>query len=106
RSGFGPVARLRPAPHLPGAPRRQPRNPVMHAAWYSKNGPANQVLTLGKMPTPEPAPGEVRVRLHSSGVNPSDVKSRRFRPLSDPRIIPHSDGAGIIDMVGDGVSAD
>jgi NADPH:quinone reductase len=78
----------------------------MHAAWYSKNGPANEVLTLGKMPTPEPAPGEVRVRLHSSGVNPSDVKSRRFRPLSDPRIIPHSDGAGIIDKVGNGVSAD
>ena len=78
----------------------------MHAAWYSKNGPANEVLTLGKMPTPEPAPGEVRVRLHSSGVNPSDVKSRRARPLSAPRIIPHSDGAGIIDKVGDGISPD
>jgi NADPH2:quinone reductase len=79
---------------------------MMRAAWYSKNGPASEVLTFGQMPAPEPAPGEVRVRLHSSGVNPSDVKSRRSRPLSDPRIIPHSDGAGIIDKTGEGVPAD
>jgi len=78
----------------------------MRAAWYSKNGPAGEVLEIGELPTPEPGPGEVRVRLHASGVNPSDVKSRRARPLSATRVIPHSDGAGFIDKVGDGVSSD
>jgi len=79
---------------------------IMRAAWYSKNGPAAEILEIGELPTPEPGPGEVRVRLHSSGVNPSDVKSRRSRPLAAPRIIPHSDGAGIIDKIGEGVSPD
>ena len=78
----------------------------MRAAWYSENGSAREVLTVGMMPTPEPGTGEVRVRLRTSGVNPSDVKSRRARPLAVPHIIPHSDGAGIIDAVGDGVPAD
>lgn len=77
----------------------------MKAAWYEKNGAAREVLTVGEMPTPEPGPGEVRVRLHASGVNPSDVKSRRGRPMVGPRIIPHSDGAGVIDAVGEGVDA-
>jgi len=77
----------------------------MRAAWYSHNGEAKDVIVLGEMPTPEPGPGEVRVRLHTSGVNPSDVKSRRARPLSDARIVPHSDGAGVIDAVGTGVEA-
>ncbi|WP_157018566.1 NADPH:quinone reductase [Mesorhizobium xinjiangense] len=75
----------------------------MKAAWYETNGEARDVLVVGEMETPEPGPGEVRVRLHASGVNPSDVKARRGRPLSAQRIIPHSDGAGIVDMVGDGV---
>lgn len=75
----------------------------MKAAWYEKNGTAREVLVVGEMPTPEPGPGEVRVRLHVSGANPSDVKSRRGRPLAFPRIVPHSDGAGIIDAVGRGV---
>ena len=77
----------------------------MRAAWYSHNGEAQDVMVVGEMPTPEPGAGEVRVRLHTSGVNPSDVKSRRARPLSDPRIVPHSDGAGVIDAVGEGVDA-
>src|SRR3954447_4860022 len=75
----------------------------MKAAWYSQNGEARDVLVVGDLPTPEPAAGEVRVRLHSSGVNPSDVKSRRNRPVTAERIVPHSDGAGIIDKVGSGV---
>lgn len=75
----------------------------MKAAWYAKNGTARDVLTVGEMPTPEPGPGEVRVRIHISGANPSDVKSRRGRPLAFLRIVPHSDGAGVIDAVGDGV---
>ena len=77
----------------------------MKAAWYERNGEARDVLTLDDMPLPEPAAGEVRVRLATSGVNPSDVKSRRGRPLAFPRIVPHSDGAGVIEAVGGGVSA-
>lgn len=75
----------------------------MRAAWYTRNGEARDVLSVGEMPAPEPGPGEVRVRLHCSGVNPSDVKSRRGRPLAGERVIPHSDGAGVVDKVGDGV---
>lgn len=77
----------------------------MKAAWYETNGEARDVLTIGEMDMPKPAAGEVLVRLKTSGVNPSDVKSRRARPLIAPRIVPHSDGAGVIDAVGDGVDA-
>src|SRR5262245_8357606 len=80
---------------------------AMRAAYYEKNGPARDVLSLGEVDTPKPGPGEVRVRLRTSGVNPSDVKSRegRTRKIAFPRVIPHSDGAGDIDMVGEGVPA-
>lgn len=77
----------------------------MKAAWYSRNGEAQDVMQVGELPTPSPQPGEVLVRLATSGVNPSDVKSRRARPLSDPLIVPHSDGAGVIEAVGEGVPA-
>lgn len=77
----------------------------MQAAWYERNGSADEVLVVGEMPTPEPGPGEVRIRLAWSGVNPSDVKSRARRPLIAPRIVPHSDGSGVIDAVGAGVPA-
>lgn len=75
----------------------------MKAAWYEKNGEARSVLVVGEMETPNPAAGEVLVRLATSGVNPSDVKSRKGRPMVGPRVIPHSDGAGVIEAVGDGV---
>jgi NADPH2:quinone reductase len=77
----------------------------MRAAYYEKNGTAREVLSLGDIDTPTPGPGEVRVRLRTSGVNPSDVKSRegRTRKIAFPRVIPHSDGAGDIDAVGEGV---
>jgi NADPH2:quinone reductase len=80
----------------------------MRAACYDRTGPAREVLQLADLPTPEPGPGEVRVRLACSGVNPSDVKSRaglRTTVLAFPRIVPHSDGAGVVDRVGAGVSA-
>ncbi len=78
----------------------------MRAAWYEKNGPAAEVLHLGEIETPKPGPGEVRVKLKTSGVNPSDVKTRAgtARKIAFPRVIPQSDGAGEIDMVGEGVA--
>jgi NADPH2:quinone reductase len=78
----------------------------MRAAFYSEQGRAHDVLRVGQQPTPEPGRGEVRVKLRTSGVNPSDWKVRRGgfgRPLMAPLIIPHSDGAGDIDAVGAGV---
>jgi NADPH2:quinone reductase len=79
----------------------------MRAAWYEKNGAATDVLTVGETETPKPGPREVRVRLKTSGVNPSDVKTRAgtVRKIAFPRVIPQSDGAGDIDAVGEGVPA-
>jgi NADPH2:quinone reductase len=78
----------------------------MRAAYYESNGPAREVLHLAEVETPQTGRGEVRVRLLTSGVNPSDVKSRAglTRKIAFPRVIPHSDGAGEIDAVGEGVS--
>ncbi len=77
----------------------------MRAAYYEKNGPADEVFAVGEVETPRPGAGEVRVKLMTSGVNPSDVKNRsgRTRKIAFPRVIPHSDGAGVIDLVGYGV---
>ncbi|MVW78159.1 NADPH:quinone reductase [Bordetella sp. 02P26C-1] len=76
----------------------------MQAAWYESNGAAQDVLRVGEKPTPDAGPGEVRIRVVYSGVNPSDVKSRAgSRPVRDPYIVPHSDGSGIVDQVGPGV---
>jgi NADPH:quinone reductase len=77
----------------------------MKAAYYERNGPAREVLRVGEIETPRAGPGEVRVKLAASGVNPSDVKSRQgsTRKITFPRVIPHSDGAGMIDDVGTGV---
>ena len=79
----------------------------MRAAYYEQNGAAREVLRVGEVATPQAGPGEVRVKLATSGVNPSDVKVRegRIRNNVYPRVIPHSDGAGEIDSVGDGVPA-
>lgn len=80
----------------------------MRAAYYTQQGPAPEVFIIGEQPPPQPGPGEVRVRLRWSGVNPSDWKTRKGgggRKLIAPLIIPHSDGAGVIDAIGDGVAA-
>ena len=78
----------------------------MRAATYEKLGPARDVLKVGDAPKPAPQAGEVLVRVHASGVNPSDVKMRLGTSSATnefPSIIPHSDGAGIIEAVGTGV---
>ena len=73
----------------------------MRAIWYDRQGPANEVIVQGELPTPEPGTGEVRVRLEASGVNPSDTYRRRGAvPAEYPRVIPNSDGAGVVDKVG------
>jgi NADPH2:quinone reductase len=78
----------------------------MRAAYYEQNGSAREVLRVAEVETPQAGPGEVRVKLSHSGVNPSDVKSRQgaTRKIAWPRLIPHSDGAGQIDQVGDGIA--
>lgn len=78
----------------------------MKAAWYEQIGEAADVLKVGEQPDPQPAAGEVRVRVHMSAVNPSDTKRRRgMRGQANQfaRVIPHQDGAGVIDAVGAGV---
>ena len=78
----------------------------MKAVWYERSGPAAEVLAFGDMPTPAAGPGEVRIRLEASGVNPADVGRRGggYRAMEYPRVIPNSDGAGIVDQIGDGVT--
>ena len=78
----------------------------MKAAWFESFGPAAQTIILGEQPTPIAGPGEVLVKLKTTGVNPSDVKKRAgaFPNLLDNGlVIPHSDGAGVIEAVGEGV---
>ena len=80
----------------------------MQAAWYAAIGSAEEVLHVGEVDDPSPLAGEVLVEIKTSGVNPSDVKIRAGArgELQFPRIIPHSDGGGIIIKVGEGVSED
>ena len=73
----------------------------MRAAWYERRGPARDTLVVG-----EPAVGEVRIAVSVSGLSRGDVKKRsgwQGSPMPFPRVIPHSDGAGTIDKLGDGV---
>lgn len=82
----------------------------MKAVWYERTGAASDVLVVGDQPKPVAGPGEVLIRLRASGVNPSDVKVRGgirggLSTMPYPRIIPHSDGAGIIEAVGASVSS-
>ena len=77
----------------------------MKAVTYSATGDSD-VLTLGEREEPHPGPGEVRVRIHVSGVNPTDWKARRgsgSKELPRPQV-PNQDGAGVVDEVGEGVT--
>ena len=80
----------------------------MRAAWFDSFGSAKDVLQVGEQQTPVAGVGEVLVRLATSGVNPSDVKKRAGsfpNLLDDGFVIPNSDGAGIVEAVGDDVDA-
>ena len=77
----------------------------MRAVVYRENGPSS-VLRLVERPMPEPEAGEVRVRVHTSGVNPTDWKARAGTPLPAAEQVPNHDGAGVIDAVGPGVDPD
>jgi NADPH:quinone reductase len=78
---------------------------AMLAGWYERGGLAHEVIQIGDMPTPEAGPGEILVRVHASGINPSDYKRRSNAkaPTEFPRVVPHSDGAGVIAAIGVGV---
>ncbi len=81
----------------------------MKAAWYEKQGTAADVLVVGDIDDPPPHTGEVRIRIAFSGINPGDVKKRQDAfglGMPYPRVIPHSDGSGTVDAVGEGVSRD
>jgi NADPH:quinone reductase len=81
----------------------------MKVAWYEAQGAARDVLVVGEMNDPQARADEVRVRIAFSGVNPGDVKKREDAfgvGMPYPRVIPHSDGSGTVDAVGDGVSRD
>ncbi|HEX8668372.1 MAG TPA: NADPH:quinone reductase [Allosphingosinicella sp.] len=79
----------------------------MRCAWYERKGPAVDVLQVGEQPAPHPGPGEVLVAVRASGINPSDTKGRSGArgntAMPYPLIIPHQDGAGIVEAVGEGV---
>jgi NADPH:quinone reductase-like Zn-dependent oxidoreductase len=79
----------------------------MKAAYYDRQGQAEDVLKVGELPDPEPGHGQVRVKVAVSGLNPTDLKTRvgfNGVPMPFSRIVPHQDGAGVIDQVGPGVS--
>jgi NADPH2:quinone reductase len=78
----------------------------LRAAWYERQGPARETLVVGEMPDVHPGPREVRIAVAVSGLSPGDVKKRtgwQDSEMEYPRVIPHSDGAGTIDAVGEGV---
>lgn len=79
----------------------------MRAAFYTRTGPAAEVLELGEQPMPEPNAREVLVQVYASGINPADVKRRagwNGMEMDHPLVIPHSDGAGVIIAVGEDVA--
>ena len=77
----------------------------MKAAWYTRQGKPTEVMQFGEQPTPHAGAGEVRVRLHASGVNPADSNRTvgRTYAMEGPLIIPNSDGSGIVEEIGVGV---
>lgn len=81
---------------------------MMRAGYYERLGDPLETVQVGETPIPRPGPGEVLVRVHVSGINPSDLKRATGwagAPMAHPRVIPNNDGAGVIDAIGDGLPA-
>lgn len=80
---------------------------TMKAVWYTRQGLPSDVMQFGEQPTPHAGAGEVRVRLHASGVNPADSNRcvGRTYAMEGPSIVPNSDGSGVVDEVGTGVDS-
>jgi NADPH2:quinone reductase len=78
----------------------------MKAVWYTRQGPAHEVLQLGEQPESHAGPGEVRVKLHASGINPADIYRRAGQNfvMEGALVIPNSDGAGVVDEAGPGAA--
>ena len=79
----------------------------MRAAWFDRYGSAADVIRIGDLDTPKPGVGEVLIRMQRSAVNPSDVKKRAGafpNLLDDGLVIPHSDGSGVIEAVGEQIN--
>jgi NADPH:quinone reductase-like Zn-dependent oxidoreductase len=75
----------------------------MKAARFSRFG-GPEVLEIVELPDPHPGPGQVRIRVHAAGVNPSDWKKRRGLMDQDlPQTLGY-EAAGIVDEVGAGVT--
>src|SRR3546814_12695010 len=74
----------------------------MKAVFYERYGAARDVIRIGDLPEPVAGPGEVLVRLHASGINPSDVKTRGGGrgAIPGPLVVPHNDGGGVVEAVG------
>lgn len=81
----------------------------MFAALFEKKGKARDVIKYREVHEPQVCPGEVKIKVLASGVNPSDIKRRSgfggSLQMEFPVVIPHNDGAGIIEEVGDGVNS-
>lgn len=78
----------------------------MKAVWYERQGLARDVLVVGDMDDPEPGTGQVRIQVKASGINPGDLKKRQDAfgiGMPYPRVVPHNDGAGVIEKLGTGV---
>jgi NADPH:quinone reductase-like Zn-dependent oxidoreductase len=78
----------------------------MKASWYEEQGDPAKVFKVGELPDQMPGPGEVKVKIRASGVNPTDTYTRsgiRRRGMPFERIVPHQDGAGVIVAAGEGV---
>jgi len=80
----------------------------VRAGFYERLGDPLDIIQVGELPTPRPGPGEVRVRMHVSGINPSDLKRATGwsgAPMAHQQAIPCNDGAGVIDSIGEGLPA-
>ncbi|THD83327.1 MAG: NADPH:quinone reductase [Phenylobacterium sp.] len=77
----------------------------MKAIWYDRTGPAREVFQFGDLPDPEPGRGQALIRVRASGVNPADtyLRAGANAPMAYPRVIPNSDGAGVVEALGPGV---